>query len=329
MRDLLTPVAFLSLLAPQVLVLALPPLLVNLLSTDGFMHQLEGFHYGVTLVPVVVVSAAYGAGGLLRRFRRVRWLPFVVGAALLAASLFYQIGHGYTPLSADFDGTWPTVTDHHRLGEAIARDIDPGAALAALPYLNPHAGQRQQLSMIDRIESGLPAPLWESGYVWLDVTNGWPLHPNDLKAGVENLLAGDYGIERAEDGWLLLRRGAAEKAWPDGFYDFARVAQPRPQHAMRLQFLLDGKAVLESLGFDLQFNAHEAAYELTLYWRALQPLPQGLRLYPFFIDDATGKILEDTGLRPMIATVSYPPEKSQATEIVITPNPALADRLDL
>ena len=32
-------------------------LLTNLLSTDGFMQQLEGFHYGAPLVPIVVVSA--------------------------------------------------------------------------------------------------------------------------------------------------------------------------------------------------------------------------------------------------------------------------------
>ena len=316
--NLLVPVAFLSLLAPQVLVLALPPLLVNLLSTDGFMHQLEGFHYGVTLVPVVVASAAYGAGWLLRRLQHARWLHWALAAALAAASLGYQVGHGYTPLAADFAGTWPAVTDHHRLGEAIARDIDPEAALAALPYLNPHASQRQQLSMIDRIEGGLPAPLWEDGYVWLDVTNGWPLHPNDLKAGVETLLAGDYGVERAEDGWLLLRRGAADKVWPDEFYDFARTVEPRPQHAMRLQFLQNKEPVLECLGFDLEYNARENTYEWTLYWRALQPLPPGLRLYPFYVDDATGQILEDTTLRPMIATVWVPPEQWQTSEIMVT-----------
>jgi len=46
LRDWLAPVAWLPLLAPLVLLLAAPVLAVNLLSTDGFMHQLEGFHYG-------------------------------------------------------------------------------------------------------------------------------------------------------------------------------------------------------------------------------------------------------------------------------------------
>jgi uncharacterized membrane protein len=317
-RDFLTPVAFLSLLAPQVLILAIPPLAVNLLSTDGFMHQLEGFHYGVTLVAPVVVSAAYGAAWLLRRFPRSRYLPLVLAAIVLAATLAYHYGRGYTPLAADWAGTWPALTDHHRLGEEIARSIPTEASLAALPHPNPHASQRQQLTMIDRVENGLPAPLHDADYVWVDVTHGWPLHPNDLKTGVENLLAGDYGVDQAADGWILLRRGAPAKTLPDAFYDFARTADPQPQYPTQLQFLVDGEPALESLGFDLAYDAQLGNYSLTFYWRALQELPPDLRLYPFYFDDATGQNLEDTTQRPMIATVWYPPEEWPVGEIVQT-----------
>ena len=317
-RDLLVPVAFLSLLAPQVLMLAIPPLAVNLLSTDGFMHQLEGFHYGVTLVPVVVASAAYGAGWLVRRFPRFRALPLLLAAVVLAATLLYHYGHGYTPLASDFRGSWPTVTDQHHVGEEIAHRIPTEASLTAPPFPNPHASERQQLYAINRVENGLPAPLHDADYVWFDVTDNWPLHPNDLKTGAENLLAGDYGVDQATDGWLLLRRGAPDKALPDGFYDFARTADPQSQYPMRLQFLLDGEPALECLGFDLTYDPRTATYDLTFYWRALRPLPPGLWLYPFYFDDATGQVLEDTTLRPMIAAVWYPPERWQPGEIVKT-----------
>jgi len=313
---LLAPVAFLSLLAPQVLMLGLPALLVNLLSTDGFMHQLEGFHYGATLAPAVVVSAAYGAAWLIRKLPRVRHRPLILAAVVLACSLFYHYNYGYTPLAQNFRGSWPTVTEHHRLGEEIAHSIPTKASLAALPHPNPHASQRQQLSMIDRVENGLPAPLRNSDYIWLDVTNGWPLHPNDLKLGVDNLLAGDYGVTQAADGWLLLRHEAPEKTVPDEFYDFARTADPQPQYPMQLQFLLDGQPILETLGFDL--TSTQDATRTTFYWRALQPLPPDLRLYPFYFDDTSGQILEDTTLRPLIAAVWYPPERWQPGEIVQT-----------
>jgi len=316
LRDLLTPVAFLSLLAPQALVLAVPSLAVNLLSTDGFMHELERFHYGVPLVPIIVASAAYGAAWLIRRLPRVRHLPLILAAVVLAATLLYHHGHGRTPLAADFAGTWPTVTEHDHLGKEMAQRIPPDASLTALPYLNPHASQREHLTMIDRVENGFPAPLHEADYVWLDVTKSWPLHPNDLRTGIVNLLAGDYGVDQAADGWLLLRRGAADKTLPDAFYDFARTSAPQPQYAMSLQFLLDGKPALECLGFDLSWQPDGT--QLTFYWRALRPLPPDLRLYPFYFDDASGQVLEDTTLRPMIATVWYPPERWREGEIVVT-----------
>jgi uncharacterized membrane protein len=314
--DLLTPTAFLSLFAPQVLVLGLPSLLVNLLSTESTMHQLEGFHYGATLVPVVVVSGAYGAAWLSRRLSRFRLLSPLLAAVVLVATLLYHWGHGYTFLAAGFRGSWPEVTDHHRLGEEIARSIPTGASLAALPHPNPHASQRQHLHMIDRVEDGQLAPLDDAEYVWLDVTNGWPLHPNDLRAGVDNLLAGDYGVDRAVDGWLLLRRGAPEKALPDAFYDFARASGPQPQHPMQLRFYLEGEPVLECLGFDLILKPPNSS--VRTYWRALRPLPPGLRLYPFYLNDGTGEILEETTLRPLIATVWYPPEDWQVGEVVAT-----------
>lgn len=318
--NLLAPVAFLPVLAPQVLMLATPTLLINLLSTDGFMQQLEGFHYGAPLAPIVVVSAAYGAAWLLRRLPRTRYLPLLLAGAVLAATLVYHYGHGYTPLAAGSRGSWPAVTDHHRLGWEMARGIPTQASLAALPHPNPHASQRQQLTMIDRVEEGLPAPLHDASgvpaeYVWLDVTDGWPLHPNDLKDAVEELLADDYGIEEAADGWLLLRRGAPDKELPDAFYDFARAADPEPQYAMQLQFLLDGQPALECLGFDLTIDYPESS--IRLYCRALQPLPPDLALYPFFFDDASGEILEDTSLRPMITTVWHPPARWQPGEIVV------------
>jgi hypothetical protein len=314
--DLLTPVSFLSLLAPQVLVLATPSLAVNLLSTDGFMHRLEDFHYAAPLVPIVVASAVYGAAWLIRRFDRFRPLAGLLATFVLAATLLYHRGHGYTPLAADFQRGWPVVSEHDRLGQEMAQAIPTEASLSALPYLNPHASQRRRLSMIDRVEDGLLAPLHNADYVWLDVTNSWPLHPNDLKAGVEKLLAGDYGVDQAVDGWLLLRRGATDRALPDAFYDFARAPAPRAHYPMQLQFLLDGEPVLECLGFDLAWQ-RDGAY-LAFYWQALRELPPGLRLYPFYVDDATGQVIEDTTLRPMIATVWYPPDRWQVREIVVT-----------
>jgi uncharacterized membrane protein len=319
LRDLLTPTGFLSLLAPQVLVFSLPPVLTNLLSTKDLMHELEGFHYSINAVPFVVVSAAYGAAWLAERFRRRRaWVRAGLAALVLVCSLLYHLGHGYTPLGANF--RWSEVTEHDRLGEQMARRIPANASLSALPYLHPHASNRALMYAVNRVEDGHLARVDGVDYVWLDVTNSWPIHPNDLKRGIEDLLAGDYGVDQATDGWLLLRRGALAKTLPDEFYTFARAADPQPRYPMQLQFLLDGQPILECLGFDLHrqpaYNLQPTTDSLTLYWRALHPLPADLRLYPFYFDDATGEILEDTSQRPLIATLWYPPERWPVGEIV-------------
>ena len=315
-RDWLAPVAWLSLLAPLEILLAAPVLAVNLLSTDGFMHQLEGFHYGAQLAPIAVIAAAHGAAWLLRRLPKFRLLPSLIVIVVLTTTLVYHVDHGYTPLAAEWRLEWPVVSDHDRLGQEMARQVPASASAAALPYLNPHVSQRQELAMIEKVENGLPAPLHDAEYVWLDVTKSWPLHPNDLKAGIENLLAGEYGLAQAADGYLLLQRGAPGKALPDAFYDFARAGDPQPEYPMRLQFLLGGQPALECLGFDLSWE--KDGVQTTFYWRALRPLPTGLRLYPFYFDDATGQILEDTALRPLIATTWYPPEDWEPGEIIMT-----------
>jgi hypothetical protein len=317
LRDLLVPVGFLSLLAPHVLLIGLPPVLTNLLSTKELMHQLEGFHYSVTVVPFVVVSAAYGGAWLTKRFSRseaqVR-AGTLLAVGVLICTLIYHIGHGYLPFGDRF--RWPPVTEHHRLGEAMARGIPEEASVSALPHLHPHASHRALMYAVNRVENGELARVDGVEYVWLDVTNSWPIHPNDLRAGVERLLAGDYGVEDAMDGWLLLRRGAPDGELPDAFYDFARASDPQPQYPMNLRFRLDGEPVLESLGFDVQTG--DDGSQLTFYWRALRSLPPGLRLYPFYFDDGTGEVLEDTRQRPMVATVWYPPEDWQEGEVVVT-----------
>jgi hypothetical protein len=99
-------------------------------------------------------------------------------------------------------------------------------------------------------------------------------------------------------------------------YNFARAPDAEPQYPMQMQFLLDGEPALECLGFDLQVG--EEGVQSTFYWRALRPLPPGLRLYPFYFDDDGGQILEDTGQRPLVATLWYPPERWPVGEVIQT-----------
>lgn len=64
---LLQPLMFLPLLAPELLLVAIPGLLTNLLSSRGVMHTLHGGYYAATITPILFVSALTGYDRLRRR----------------------------------------------------------------------------------------------------------------------------------------------------------------------------------------------------------------------------------------------------------------------
>lgn len=337
LRNLLAPVIFLPLLAPQVLLIAVPSFAVNLLSSFEPMRTLEGYHYPAPLVPFVVAGASVGLGVLkewlsgiemkgrgeeeergrrkfspsppLLRSSAPLPLPFDTlivrtGALLIVvASLWYHAGHGATPLAAGFD--WPQVTEHHRIGERIIDTIPPDAAVSAQWQLNPHVSERRRIYQYPDVRA--------ADYVLLDVTIiPLRLHPNDLHNNVEEMLAGEWGLAAAEDGWLLLKRDGERTKLPDSFYDFARVSEPAPEVPLDVRF---GDAI-RLIGVD-QAQTDDGV-RTTYYWQRETGNLDDVTLHPFYFDPHTGEILEDTSRRPLVTSIWYPPEQWQPGEVVQT-----------
>ncbi len=307
MLGLLAPVAFLPLLAPQIILLGLPTLLMNLLSTYAPMHTSGPFHYAAPLVPFFIISSIYGTALLAKalaprigvaQLRMVQALSCMV----LSASLVIHYHQGYSPLAADFK--IPLVTAHERLGERFFDQIPAGAAVSAQSRLVPHLSQREQIYMFPRIE--------DAEYVLFDVTaDSWPIHPNDEWRLFQSLMGdGGFGILDAEDGYIVLRRGlSSADELPDRFYDFARREQVETEYPTVIWF----GDTLRLLGFD--FVREGDMTSLSLYWQALVPLEQDYQIYPFSYDEA-GKIIEDTTLRPMTTAIWYPPTRWKPGETV-------------
>mgnify|MGYP001078325195 CR=1 FL=1 len=303
---LLAPVAFLSLLAPQILLLSLPTLAINLLSTKPEFYTLEKFHYAAPLVPFVILSTLFGIDYLVvhlpphLRMKR-QTLLYLVSALVLISTLLYHRGHGFTPLAAGFQ--IPKVTSHHHLAQALMALIPDGATVSAQSRLNPHLSQRPKIYMFPKVE--------DAEYVFFDVSvDSWPIHPNVQKDIFEGLIAQGFGVLAGEDGYLLLQRGLSPaQELPEGFYDFARVEDPQIEYPMVIEF---GDS-LRLLGFDLL--QEEGMSSLTLYWQALIPLQRDYRIYPFFYDEE-GRIIEDTTLRPMTTPLWYPTSRWKVGETV-------------
>jgi len=297
LRDLFAPVGFVSLLGGQVLFLLLPSLGIILLSGDPQVYTLEKFHYAAPLVPVVVLSAVYGTAFLARRLDarwrvpKARSVCMVAGFVLLS-TLLYHRARGFTPWGGNY--TLPVVSDHDRQAAGLIALVPQEAIVSAQSRLNPHLSQREKIYMFPRVE--------DAEYVIFDVTaDSWPIHPNDQWRLFQSLTTEDnFGVLAAKEGYVLLRRGlTGADQLPDEFYSFARRQDPEMQYAAVIEFGGD----LRLLGFDVVKDA--AGTSLTIYLQALRNLEKDYRICPFFFDE-TGRIIEDTTLRPMTTAIWYP-----------------------
>jgi uncharacterized membrane protein len=343
LRLLLTPTAFTALFSPLTLLLALPSLGINLLSSFPPMQRVNSLIYAAPLVPAVIISSIYGVANLKQliearlnptqpkpdnpqpvtrspllplRFslstpRSSQFLNLLFSILILTATLLYHLHYGYLPGGGQFRG-WEQVTEHQRRAAEVFAQVPPEAALSAHDRLNPHLSQRETLYIFDRID--------DADHIILDVTeDSWPLHPVELRQRVDQFLANGFGIVTATDGYLLLANTSTDlpTTLPDEFYDFARMPDParfRPDFLASVTF--DDK--LQLIGYDLSLGAHEKFLPvITLYWRTLRPLEDNYTLWPFFID-RQGRVIEDTSERPLVATLWYPTARWSPAEIIIT-----------
>ncbi len=294
---LLWPTGFLALFDPLVLLLALPSLAINLLADFPPMHEVHRLIYAAPVVPFVLAAGITGAARLrdLAARRRPQWAgPLTVAVTLLALGMTAvdQYRHGYLPGMGHY--LHLTVTDHHRRAAKILAQIPPDAAVSAQDRLNPHVSGRETVMIFPRLEPSIDT-------VWVDVTGpAWPQHPVELAASVRELLAGDFGIAAAEDGYLLLRRGEANRTLPPAFYDAWRRPAAQPGVGPQLTFgdalrLLDVRVGVDRYG----------ELVTTLTWVATQPLMRDLGIYIAYLA-AEGSTLHDSTYYPPVALLWYP-----------------------
>ncbi len=324
---LLAPVGFLALGGPEILLLGLPLLLANLLSAYPFQYSGQ-LHYSAPLAAFAVMGAIVGSQRLRRLSRRVAvslhnhplWRAHRSFAILIVWLLVWSIGSqitwGYTPIGSQFPYVWPQVTDHHRLLDRFSQQIPADAALATVANLYPHFSHRERIYEF-------PA-LGDSDFVLLDqaARSGWSMHPTALRDRVQELLAGgQWAVQDAADGYLLLRRQegsppASVTDLPADFYSFAQPAD-QPQVPLDLTFSGPDGAQVKLLGYDVLPDSQWRSTAFRLYWQALTPLPAGLNLRAFAVTP-DGREVDSTDERPLIQPLWLPPERWQPGETVVT-----------
>lgn len=141
--QLLAPAGLLPLLAPETLLVGLPALLANLLSTFPYQFQLH-YHYSAPLVPVAVAAAVLGVARVPSPRLRAGLVVLMVAAAFGAANLW-----GPTPWSRSpgFLADVASAQARERMASvrrAVAL-IPPDASVSAHYLFVPHLTHRVEI----------------------------------------------------------------------------------------------------------------------------------------------------------------------------------------
>ncbi len=353
LRILLSPVAYLPLLAPWVLVLAVPSLAINMLSSDGNMYS-GYFQYNAEIVPVLIFATIEGMVVLLwivqwcmnrvQAMRQKRIEPKVEEAqpakprsqvrlvhlgllVVVMGTLLYSMfqadeARGALPLSSvNVDGfagltqyspkfQWPQTNSHIDLAQRFIDMIPATSSVSAQSHLVPHISERTSMYLF-------PYEDERADYIFLDVTgNTYPLLPFPYITEVKKVLfSGNYGIEAAEDGYLLLKRGlpppgvSPSSAYnsstsagasisdvlpqlPPEFCSFVRVAPAQVQGPLQVAFNASDGSVMNAVGVNAYaphvFSLHNTSMQITTYWKVGTPTVAPVRLL-VIVTDKNGK----------------------------------------
>lgn len=332
---LLVGFGFLSLFGIEVILIALPLLFANLFSE--FWPQYFGeFHYSSPLVPYFAVAAVVGSSRILWFLKnRSAWLqvayrPQVIGGlfvflALWAGWSYAEWGRGY--LGGRYEPV--TVTAHHRLLADLAKSVPSNAAVTATAAVHPHVALRRYvyqfpLGLPELVDDSKKDRVGRADWALIDVTTNTDMAAGDVKAAVDRMLAGEWGVVNGTDGILLLQRGAPHKQIPPQFYDFVR------QHeSLAHEFGITGAptaatAPLTMLGTTTEDWARWRLTKTSTIWHVGAAYDYASTPPAFEIRRPGGELFYEPNMAPPPALVWYPPQIWEPNVVVRVTTPWLA-----
>lgn len=146
---LLKPFAFLPLIGLPWLVLALPELLINILSSNAFMLNLQ-LHYDSGILPALIISSIFSlryifqAVYLIKPFRKFASIV-VVAAALGMFLVTLKVNYHYSPLPTT-PSCWCLVyqvSQEDKDFEKILKKIPPEASITSSSEIRAHLTRRE------------------------------------------------------------------------------------------------------------------------------------------------------------------------------------------
>jgi uncharacterized membrane protein len=200
---LVAPLAGVCLLAPLVLIAALPELAINQLSATSTQTTIH-FHYTAGLIPPLVIAAVLGAKRLRRGTLAVAMV--VVTAALVGNYRLGPIpGWRHVPGGSRYQATAARVTDHDRIAARALELIPKSAVVSATNTLGAHLSARRRVLSFPYVQDA----------TWIAADETQPGY-GDRYAPLPTALAlsalrrdPDWRLVFEQDGVLLFNRATA------------------------------------------------------------------------------------------------------------------------
>jgi len=199
--QLFYPLAFLSLLAPQILFLTSPIFLQHFLSSAFQEHSIY-FHYTSSLAPFIFIAAIYGIAVLLKRFKNKR-VPFFIGTGIIFCSLFSTL-----LWSPSFSKTL-FKKDYFR--KSFVKKIPRNAGVLTTFQFMPHLAQRHHLYSFHRFNNSYQIPK-DVDYALVDYNDRfWRYFMKQNKVFLEDtfsIFKQEWQIIVADRGIVLYKKNA-------------------------------------------------------------------------------------------------------------------------
>ncbi len=229
--NLFAPLAFLPLVNPPLLLLALPTLGISLLSDYAPQFSIH-YHYTASLIPFLFFALVAGIARLIAWRAapvesRARKIAFGIMLALASIIGYAQLSAG--PLGANFDPALYVLNAHTALGQQLLAAIPPDARVITQGDFMPNLAGRQFIY-------GFPAPLLT--YCDVDLLVADRTRPRYARYQLEWLpwLTNGYFETVAEqDGYLVARRPAPNLAVQQRYGNTLTLTQVYPGAPMPLR----------------------------------------------------------------------------------------------
>jgi uncharacterized membrane protein len=285
LRVLIPLAIVLPFLAPEFTLIAIPFVVMMLLSSDRDMHTL-GRWYMAPVLPILFGAIAV----LLDRSseRKARWTVF----ALIVASVVGFILFSGAPLGGEYEPGRYEITDRARRAWDIIEKVPEDAIVASqVAFITPLA-QREHIYLYPWYAIGEENVEY---FVMGRGFNSYPVPANEIDWEINNLIADpEIIVEEEVDGIYLLHQNG--ESLPS--FEVNKVAE----NAIKLdRFEL---AVADEQGLFLTLEEDPLGVRpgqllrVTLYWEALAA-PRGERTVSVRLQDASGALVGQHDMMPV------------------------------